>query len=235
VPVFLLPHSKTSTDTEFRYHRMAALTHPMQGCPVFNPAGRALANHALSFPETWNASTHLTDKIATVSLLLNAQSLNGIPFTSWKAYLQGIREIVACSKELDIELKIRCKPSYSFIGQLSQELGLNPSALRENVAEPMEQHIAGCDLCLLYDAPSSANLQFLKNGVPILNPIVEPLAPAEQAMGNSSVFPTEGIEATLERLRTYVAEPLLFHDFRLSQFRNYVKLFEHASALRTFL
>jgi hypothetical protein len=235
LPVLLLPHAKTSADIEFSYNNITALTHPVQGRDIFDANGRHVINEAIIYPETFNSSSLAGEGIKTVSLLLNAQSLNGIFYTRWDDYLNGIRQIVACCKDNEITLKIRCKPSYSIMILLAREVGLDIATLQQNLAESMDQHVENCDLCLMYDTPTSAALYFLKQSVPILNPVVKPLSPAELTMVNTNVVPQESVEAILRRLKGFKSNPMKFSSFRNDQFRNYIRLFQHARPLRTYL
>lgn len=235
LPVLLLPHAKTSADIEFRYDNIVALTHPIQGRDIFDGNGRHVINQAIIYPETFNSSSLFSEGVRTVSLLLNAQSLNGIFYTRWADYLNGIRQIVDWCNDNGITLKVRGKPSYSIISLLVREIGFDAAALYQNLHETMEQHVENCDLCLMYDKPTSAALSFLKNSIPILNPVVKPLSPAELTMVNANVVPQESVEAILRRLKGFKANPLSFSTFRNTQFRNYIQLFEQAWPLQTHL
>ncbi|WP_334168732.1 hypothetical protein [Methylobacter sp.] len=235
LPVLLLPHAKTSADIEFKYDNIVALTHPIQGRDIFDANGRHVINEAIIYPETFSSSSLTSEGIKTVSLLLNAQSLNGIFYTRWADYLDGIRKIVAWCKDNDIALKIRCKPSYSIMTLLAREIGLDIATLHQNLAESMDQHVENCDLCLMYDTPTSAALYFLKQSVPILNPVVKPLSPAELTMVNANVVPQESVDAILRRLKGFKSNPMNFSSFRNTQFRNYIELFQHVRPLRTHL
>ncbi|MGZ5606713.1 MAG: hypothetical protein ACXWE9_07770 [Methylobacter sp.] len=235
LPVLLLPHAKTSADIEFKYDNIIALSHPVQGRDIFDANGRHVINEAIIYPETFNSSSLAGEGIRTVSLLLNAQSLNGIFYTRWADYLDGIRQIVAWCKDNDITLKIRCKPSYSIMSLLATEVGLDIAVLQQNLAESMEQHVENCDLCLMYDTPTSAALYFLKRSVPILNPVVKALSPAELTMINTNVVPQESVEAILRKLKGFKSNPMNFSTFRNAQFSDYIQLFRHARPLRSHL
>lgn len=235
LPILLLPHSKISADTEFDYGNITALTHPVQGREIFDPHGKTVFNAHLLYPEVFSSSNLVSEGIKTVSLLLNAYSLNGIYFTRWHSYMEGIRRIIAWSKGNGIELKIRCKPSYSIFFLLARESGLDLATLHQNMTVSMDQHVASCDLCLMYDHPTTAELYFLKNSVPILNPVIGPLSPIELAMSNPLIIPRENLDATLRRLDGFKSDPVSFAAFRNLQFRNYVQLFQNARPLRSYL
>lgn len=235
LPILMLPHSKSSTDIEFKYSNIMAMTHPIQGREIFDPHGKSVFNAHLLYPETFTSSNFISVGIKTISLLLNAYSLNGIYFTRWSTYMEGIRRILAWSEKNGIELKIRCKPSYSILSLLAKEFGLDTAILYKNMTESMDQHVTSCDLCLMYDSPTTGELFFLKNSVPILNPIDRPLTPNELAIGNSLIIPQESISANLRRLDEFKSDPVSFADFRNKQFRNYIQLFQNARPLRSYL
>lgn len=235
LPILLLPHSKISTDVEFEYRNITALTHPIQGREISDAGGKSVFNARLLYPETFSGSSLVGKGIKTVSFLLTAYSLNGVCFSRWASYIEGIRRIVAWSEENGIELKIRCKPSYSLFHLLAAEIGCDKTILYKNMAESMEQHVASCDLCLMYDSPTSADLYFLKNSVPILNLVDRPLTPNELAMCNPLVVPRESVGAGLRRLDGFKSDPVCFAAFRNAQFRNYIQLFQGARPLRSYL
>jgi hypothetical protein len=87
----------------------------------------------------------------------------------------------------------------------------------------------------MYDSPTTAELYFLKNSVPILNPVDRPLTSNELAISNPLIIPQESINACLHRLDRFKSDPVYFVAFRNMQFRNYIQLFQNARPLRSFL
>lgn len=235
LPVLLLPHAKTTADIEFSYGNIAALTHPLQGQSIFSAQGKSVLNPHMVYPEKLSASTVFSGGVRTISLLLNAISLNGVPFTSYAEYIAGIGKVATWCRENGIELIVRCKPSYAIVNLLVRELGFDRGSLSQSASESMEEHVKRCDLCLMYDTPTSASLHFLQNAVPIVNCVVEPLSPAELTMVNANLVPQEDVAASLRRLSGFVSDPLNFFTFRNAQFRNYLQLFQNARLLRSYL
>lgn len=235
LPVFFLPHSKSIGNIEFTYRNITALTHPMKAQEIYDANGKSVLHLQIAYPEIFSSSSIFTGGMKIVSLLLNGLSLNGIYFRRCTPYLDGIRQIVAWCKENNINLKIRCKPSYSIISILAKDIGVDASMLLKNANESMDEHIKDCDLCLMYDAPTTGVLHFLKNSIPILNPIVGTLTDAQMEMVNHDVVPPEGIDAILLRLKGFKSDPVRFFNFRNAQFRNYILQFQSARPLRTYL
>lgn len=235
LPVLLLPHSKTTPDIEFGYRNMVALTHPIQGSDILDRAGRQIRHHALALPTTFAATTAFPAPIRRVALMLNALTLSGIHFAPYRPYLEGIRQIADWCQAQGVALDIRCKPSYSIVHLLATELGLDPQGLAENAAVPMAEFAARCDLCLMYDTPTAGAMEFLNQGIAILNPLVTSPTRAQAVTTHPDVVPRESIAQTLQRLQAFVADPVAFHQFRLRQFQRYVALFANARPLRSFL
>ncbi len=234
LPVILLPHSKCVNDLEFKYRNITVLSHPIHGQEIFDAHHRSVLNFKIAYPETFRSSSILSG-IRTISLLLNSLSLNGFYFTRYQPYMHGIRQIVSWCNEHGIALKIRCKPSYSIISLLERDIGVSAAELIRNANESMEQHAESCDLCLMYDMPTTGALHFLKDSIPILNPVVEPLAPSEMTLGNARLVPQESVENTLLRLKWFTSDPTALFYFRTEQFRNYITLFQNARPLRAYL
>jgi hypothetical protein len=235
LPVLMLPHSKTSADIEFTYRNITALVHPVQGSAIFDANGKTVPHHTLCYPENFSGTTSFTAPVKTVSLLLNGLSLGGIYYTRCNPYFNGIKKIVAWCKANDITLKIRGKPAYMITQILAKKTGASLEMLNDSAAETMEQHIAGCDLCLMYDTPTSGAMHFLKQSIPMLNVVAEAFSPAEMTMMNPNLVPQESVDEILHRLKGFKSDPGSFFAFRNAQFRQYVQSFQNAQPLRVFL
>ncbi|MGZ8221947.1 MAG: hypothetical protein ACXWT0_09890 [Methylobacter sp.] len=235
IPVVVVPHSKTSVDIEFAYRNITVLSHPIQGLPPFNGDRKLLLHFALSYAETFSGKSAMPQQIRKVGLLLNGLSLNGIFCTNFSTYIEGIKQIDHWCKHNDIELLIRCRPGQSLYEILNQAIGIGRSSLQACLTGSLQDFAENIDLCLMYDAPTNAEIQFLRMGVPILNPIPEPLTKAEAVTGNSQVIPHNNVSEILSMLDDFVADNNNFHTFCNRQFANYVSLFKNACALRRFL
>jgi hypothetical protein len=134
-----------------------------------------------------------------------------------------------------VSVKTRCKPGFPIFGLLTSLLGFDVAALTRWMEEPLEQHARDCDLCLMYEAPTTGAIVFLRNSIPILNPIVSEMSKQWVAMLHADVVVAESVDATLRRLEQYKADPLTLDEFRLKQFRAYISRYRGARPLRSFL
>jgi hypothetical protein len=235
LPVLLLPHSKIIGDIEFKTDGMLALTHPMQGGPVHNVDGRNVRHRPILFPERFAGTTTLGGELRTICLLLNAPSLNGIPDVPSDAYLDGIRRIVTWCQEHGVIVKIRCRGGYRIFDLLTLYLGADAGALARWMDEPLEQHARDCDLCLMYEGPTTGAIVFLRNSIPLLNPTVSVQSKKCVAMLHADLVVAESVDSTLQRLELFRTEPLAFDAFRIEQFQAYVSRYRDARPLRTYL
>ena len=235
IPILFVPHSKTMDDMQFGRNTVTCLTHPIQGEPIDDAHGQRVNSLKLAYPEHFEGSSIVLRPLKRVGLLLNAVSLSGVFVTSYAAYMAGIVRIVDWCRARDIELVIRGRPGYTMIAMLAQATGIAVSTLQEGMSRSLGAFAADQDLCLMYDAPTTGEIDFLRNSVPILNPVPEPLAKYEAVIANVSVIPRNSVEETLVKLDSFIADPANFHAFRLSQFGNYINLFQGAQALRTLL
>jgi hypothetical protein len=233
--VILLPHSKIMGDVEFGYRNIVALTHPMQGTSIHDRNDRPVTSHTLAYPESFCGTSEIGNGLRTISLMLNSPTLNGVHFTPPDAYLEGIKRIVAWCRAQDVQLKIRCKPGFPLFGLLRAYVGADPAVLARNVSESMDEHVQGCDLCLMYDMPTSGSLFFLRRSLPILNPIVAELTKHQRSLVRADLIVPESVEATLCRLDGFRADPLTLYAFRAAQYHAYVTGFARARPLRCYL
>lgn len=235
IPVFVVPHAKTSDDIEFGYSNVTMLTHPMQGTPLCNGKLQRLLHFTLSYAEMFSSKSAIPSSIRKIGLLLNGLSLNGILCTDFAAYINGIKQIDQWCKRSGIELSIRCRQGQSLTEILHQAIGIERASVQAALAGSLQAFVQSIDLCLMYDAPTNADIEFLRAGVPILNPIPAPLGKAEAATANGDVVPRASVEDSLAMLDSFLADTNNLHVFCNTQFANYVGLFKQSHALRHFL
>ncbi|HMD73053.1 MAG TPA: hypothetical protein VKG05_04265 [Steroidobacteraceae bacterium] len=235
LPVILLPTGKVGSDIEFTYGSILVLTHPIQGRVIYNPNRRAVRMLPIGYAERFSGTSAPGQGLRTISLLLNAVSLDGIPVAPTEAYIEGIRRIVAWCNSADVALKIRCKPGSSIVRLLNASLGIDAEMLVRNLEATIAEHSRDCDLCLMYDLASTDCLHFLNNSIPTLNPVVTEHTPAQFASCHAGVVPAENLDAVLQRLDSFKSDALTLYVFRDAQFFAYLGLYQAAHPLRIYL
>lgn len=235
LPVLVVPHAKTSDDTEFCYDGITMLTHPIQGLPLYDGCGKRLLQHRLGYAEEFSARSTPPLPLKKVGLLLNGLSLNGVQCTAWAPYLEGIRQIDSWCREQGLELAVRCRQGQSLVELLSGSTGITRETLLTGINCSLQAFADSVDLCLMYDAPTNADIEFLRKGIPIVNPVPAPLGKAEAATADIRVVPRDSVAGILALLDTFVADSNNLHAFRLHQFADYVGLFRNSYALRQLL
>lgn len=234
IPVLMVPHAKTSGSTEFSYRHLTMLTHPLQAGPLLDGRGRQVMHHTLTYPEAQSAQTGIRP-LKKIGLLLNGIALNGVLCSEFTVYMDGIRQMDRWCKEHGMELVIRSRPVQSLVRLLHDAIGADPAALRAALANTLQQFVDEIDLCLMYDAPTSAGIDVLRAGVPMLNPIPSPLGKAEGLGADTRLVPRGSVEAMLAMLDTFVADPTVLSQFSREQFGGYVARFGASAPLRRFL
>jgi len=235
IPVFMVPHSKVIRDLDFDHSNVTMLSHPIQGVPPVNGKKKRLLHFTLAYPEMFSAKTAMPPPLKKIGLLLNGLSLNGIFDTDFKTYIGGIKQIDQWCKLHDIELSIRCRPGQTLTEMLNQEIGMERSDVNAGLACSLQAFAESIDLCLMYDAPTSAQLEFLRTGIPILNPIPAPLSKTEMLSTNAKIVPCANVEDILAMLDGFIFDPVNLQLFCANQFAGYVGLFKQSYALRRFL
>lgn len=235
IPVLLVPHSKVGNDCEFSYGNITSLTHPIQGEGLVNGHGKRLLNFYLSYPEKFSSNSAMPSPLKKIGLLLNGLALNGITCTGLAVYIDGIKRMDHWCKQHGIELIVRSRPNQTLIELLDEAIGVERANMRAVLTGSLQAFVESIDLCLMYDAPTSAVIEFLRTGIPVLNPIPDLLSKAEAQWANSQVVPRTSVDGTLEMLDSFIADDSNLHVFHTNQFSDYVGLFRQSYALRRFL
>lgn len=234
IPIFLLAHAKTQAYWDFPYENVTVLSHPIQGGPVLTRENRALPREALYYPEEHSIGPPPAAAL-NVLLVLNSISLNGVYYSQFKDYVEGVAQIVQWCKEKQMPLKIRGKPSYSIVRLLAAHTGFNLNHLIEAVTGEMDDFLKETDLCLMYDTPTSGCIKFLSRGIPIFNPVVHQLSHAESTFASPDLIPRGGVAQMLTQLDAMLQEEGALEAFRQRQFAQYQQACRQARPLRTWL
>ncbi|AVR94297.1 hypothetical protein [Pseudoduganella armeniaca] len=234
MPVYVLPHAKVSISSEFTFRNMTALTHVMQGRTVLDGNGRALRHMTLAYPEQLSLNT-ASAPLSRLGVLLSGLSLNGVPSTALRPYLDGLKEIEQWCRRHGVELAVRCRPGQSLFELITGSTDIARADLEAALRGSLGEFAQGVDVCLMYDAPTSAAIEFLRNGVPLLNPLPEALSTAEHLWSDAELIPRESLADTLRRLDAYVADTDLLDSFRRHQFARYAAGTAQARSLRSLL
>ncbi|MBC7858369.1 MAG: hypothetical protein H7Z39_06235 [Burkholderiaceae bacterium] len=236
IPVLILPHSKVSPDLFFSYDNATSLMHPMCGETILDAGGKRVRHFDLAYPESMVHQTAFPAPLRRIGLLLNAITTSGGVYnTRYTVYMDGIKRIVAWCRANQVELLIRSKPSYTMTALLREHTGIGEAALHGWMAMPMSEFAGLCELCLMYDAPTSGALEFLNASIPILNPVPEELSKVEARVCNPRVVPRASVEKTLTTLDSFVADDMNLFYFRSSQFQNHLHSYKDAHPLRAFI
>lgn len=233
VPVLVLPHSKTSTDLDFAAEGAMVLHHASQGYTVCDASGQRPAQLVMDFPTTLQFSTHTPARVRTVGLLLNAVSVQGVPEAHLAPYLQGVRRMVAWAQGLGLNLVLRARPGSTILHLLART-GLTSEQITTSTQGTMAEFAERCDLCLMYDAPTSGAIELLNRGVATLNPKVSALHRRHTPIATELV-PSADIEDSLARATQLVTDPTELQRFRKQQFLGYTQRCSQAVGLRTLL
>lgn len=235
IPVLQVPHSKVSLDHNFIHANVTVLTHALQGGVPMNAHRKRLPHALLAYPEQLQASTAYPAPLRTVGLLLNGLSLNGVMCTAHEPYFAGIRAIDAWCKRRGVELTIRSRPGQSMHQLLQAEIGMDAGALDASLGRPLAEWARALDVCLMYDAPTTASLEFLKNGIPIVNPVPDSLSPAETLTCDTALVPRGDVAAILRQLDGFLDDTDNLDAFRRQQFAAYASRQAQGVPLRRFL
>jgi hypothetical protein len=109
------------------------------------------------------------------------------------------------------------------------------TAVVDGLQGTMASFAEGCDLALMYDAPTNGAIEFLSRGVPIFNAVVTALIGREFATVDARLVPRANVEETLRQIGCLSADTDAFQDFRRQQFAAYAQRLGETKSLRSFV
>ena len=235
IPVVTLPHSKVSYDVRYAYENISSLTHCIQGDEIQNSEGVIVRHFPISYPTQEPAPLISPRKLEKIGILLNGISVNGVHFCTYRAYVQGLRQLLDWCSLHNVEVEIRGKPTYTMSYLLRKELALEEAIIPSPFLKSLSDFVKGCDVCLMYDAPTSAALEILAQCVPILNPLTVELTKSQSVGTSHFLVPRESIEQTLEHLTQFKQNAESLTEFVQEQQAKFTQLLETAKPLSSYL
>jgi hypothetical protein len=235
IPVVMVPHSKIGYDLAFNGNNIIHLTHPIQGEYTLDKTGKRVLNFTLAYPENFKGTTTFPQRIKKIGLLLNSIGSYGVMNTEYESYMNGIKKIHQWCIQNGIELAIRCRPGETIINTLNTVFEIDIKSMLDSLTIPISEYALSVDLCLMYDIPTTAQIDFLKLSIPLLNPVPDDLVWSIAKFSNKNLIPRGSVDTILDTLDTFVSDETNFFLFKNSQFSDYVNLFKNGLPLRSFL
>jgi hypothetical protein len=235
VPLLVLPHSRTSTHLEFVARNATVLYHPVQGLTVHDVHGARPPQQAIDLPTRMQFDTAVAGTPRRIGLLLNGVALNGVPSADWGGYGSALRPIVDWCHAQGLELLVRSRPGQTLFRHLVETAGLSAAQLAAGSTGTVADFAQACDLCVMYDAPTSAVLECLSRGLPTLNAVSTPFTDRECGSMHIDIVPRADVATTLRQLQRLWADGEELLRFRRRQFAAYVDAYRNASPLRGLL
>jgi hypothetical protein len=236
VPVVLLPHSKIfNFPVTSSYANTIALTHPLQGGAIVNLYGKSIDTHLISFPERQSNLTRPVASLKKVGIILNKFSCDGYTAIDSVGYAQGLKKLLSWCESYGIHCKPRLRPGHTSIIWSAAEIGFDASELAMNAQGSISDFAQDCEMCLMYDCPTSGAIELLGMAMPTINTVFRPLCSSESSITSSKIIPRESVEETLKRLDFYRLNPNELFMFRNRQFALYTASFGDSRPLRMFL
>lgn len=236
VAILFLPHAKIfNWAIATRYQNVSALFHPMQGGAISDISGRRVSAYPLMFRELQQRSTATAGSLASIGIVLNKFSLDGMVLMNLDHYRDGLRRLLSWCSQYGVRALLRSKPGGSCIRWLAAELGMDIETLNLGMAGTLADFAQGCDLCIMYDAATSGAIDLLRLSVPTLNTVFRAMSGEETSIVHDHLVPTLSVPATLEKLDCFRKDPTHLAIFRNEQFAGYIGRFGRALPLRAYL
>lgn len=237
LPVTMVPHSKVFNQPVFNSDGLPVqcLHHGLQDGPCVDLGGRALPAQRLAFPGAWQQQEIAAPRLATVGVVLNGLSANGVSLLNFEDYAAGLRQLAEGCRALGLLLRWRIRMAETPALLLAERLGVSADDLFAGAQGSLLDFGRGCDLVIGYDAPTSGLHELLGAGLAVLQAEIRPLAGDEWSIVDAGVAPRMNLVELLARLRLLAANPSYFRDFRAGQHRLALARQEGAQPLRHWL
>ena len=237
IPIVMVPHSKRINPIPYGYRNIICLHHPSQGMSVYNEKGAAILSFPMYYPAVLSGGSDNSPVLSRIGILLNELCCCdlGVYYARIAPYMHGITMIAKWCAKNGVNLDIRCRPNSPMLAALANATGLAFEELDHSRCIPLNDFVAGIDICLMYGSPTSGAINFLQKSIPVVNTISQPLARVEASTISADIVPRMDIAETLDLLTTFFSDSTSLLKFRNLQFGRYVGSFSKSHALREFL
>lgn len=215
----VLPHSRVNNvAVGCDGLRPLCLHHGLQDGPSLDLAGLALPAARLRYPGDWREPAGRGDRLATLGLVLNGISANGMCMIDFEDYLEGIRRVRLWAQAQGLRLRLRVRAAETPVALLAERLQIPVDALLAELGMGLLDFARGCDLCLGYDVPTSGLQDLVRDGIAVMQAECRPLNRAEWSIVDAAVVPRHTLTEALARLAVLAANPAEFRRFRDRQY-----------------
>jgi hypothetical protein len=236
IAILMLPHSKFfNWPVATRGEGLTACTHPLQGIDIRDVDGMDVDSVYLSFAENHECQQRDYAKPWVVGIVLNEVGGRDSLYIPTERYLQGLRQLTGWLEENGLPYSIRARPGCTCVEWICEQTGIDPRCFQMAPGSTIAEYAKGCDLCLMYDIPTSGAIDLLKSAVPVVSVITRALHSIEAGIASTEVIPRETVEKSIARLAHYLAQPQALQEFRRIQFANYMRLYAKAQPLSVLL
>jgi hypothetical protein len=162
-------------------------------------------------------------RLKNLGVILNKASADGYHLTSASVQAESIKIIASFSEKSSINLLIRDKPFGSNTRYFSDLCALDVDKIREATSIEMDCFIDRCDLIVIFDSPTSASIEVLRRGVPVVHLCLRELVSEESAI-LPEVITTFSLASLLDFCRQCVTEEDFLQNYAEAQSSSYLEL-----------
>ncbi len=232
----MVPHSKIFNHALLSSgHEVTCLTHAVQGGEVHDLDGSRMPTGVLDFNDDLQVKAAPPQPLATLGIVLNGLAATAICIVDLRLYLQGLAALRQWCEEHGVRCRIRCRPNESAATTVATELGIPGATLLDDQQGSMIDFANGCDLVLGYDQPTSGTIEILRHGLAMMQVLCRRLAPEEWRIVDARLVPQLQVQAALQQLSVFHADPMTLWQFRRTQFADFVAAGRSARPLRSWL
>ncbi|MEY4591824.1 MAG: hypothetical protein RIR18_719 [Pseudomonadota bacterium] len=232
IPVTTFPHAKVSFHFPYVARDVRCLAHPVQGAGLLSMEAGTLAETRTSFPEVLTFDTDARRKIRTVGIVLNAISGHGVLLRSLDEYMSSLKVLVELLRAHGVNIKLRARPGQTLYRRIEEKTGISIQEQSYGSLGSIMDWGQDVDLCVMYDTPTSGQIDFLKRSIPIVDLMLPDWAEWEYNTANKEIVPCLCLEETLDLVRSLIQDDQAYLRFRRDQFVAYVSAHCSGNALR---
>ena len=157
-------------------------------------------------------------------------------YSNIDTYFYELSNFIAWCNTMEYDLQIRCRPNETIFFKLAENNFIDINQITHNTQIPISQFADNSiDICVFFDSPSSASIEFLNKGIPVFLLKTKTFSDFENAQINKTIISCK-INSELQILiKSLLNDNTLYNKFKLKKFYDYIKLTKKSPTLEDFI
>ena len=135
----------------------------------------------------------------------------------------SLKALVEVLRAHDVIIKLRARPGQTLYRRIETETGISIQQQRHESQGSMVDWGREVDLCLMYDTPTSGQIEFLKQSIPVAHVVLSDCAEWERSTLNRGIVPSLTLPEAQALRRSLIQDDRAYLAFRQKQFVAYLE------------